>query len=115
MEQRAHDQDADGEISPTELNARLARGDAIQLLDVREPHEHAYARIDGARLIPLRTLPVRVIELDRSADLVVYCHHGVRSAHAVEFLREGGFERVRNLAGGIDRWSTDVDPAVPRY
>ena len=115
MEQRVSEQDADGEITPTELSTRLARGDAIQLLDVREPHEHAYARIDGARLVPLRTLPIRVGELDPSAELVVYCHHGVRSAQAAEFLRAGGFERVRNLAGGIDRWSADVDPAVPRY
>jgi rhodanese-related sulfurtransferase len=115
MEQRVIDQDGDGEITPTELSARLASGDAIQLLDVREPHEHAYASISGARLIPLRTLPSRMTELDRSAELVVYCHHGVRSAHAVEFLRHGGFDRARNLAGGIDRWSTDVDPAVPRY
>lgn len=115
MEQRIIDQDADREITPSELNARLAGGDAIQLLDVREPHEHDYARIGGARLIPLRELPSRAAELDRSTDLVVYCHHGVRSAHAVEFLRHGGFDRARNLAGGIDRWSTDVDPAIPRY
>jgi rhodanese-related sulfurtransferase len=115
MEHRIIDQDADGEITPTELSARLAGGDAIQLLDVREPHEYAYAHIDGAQLIPLRTLPSRTAELDRSRDLIVYCHHGMRSAHAVEFLRRDGFDRVRNLAGGIDRWSTDVDPAVPRY
>lgn len=115
MEQRLIDRTADGEITPTELSARLASGDAIQLLDVREPHEHEYARIAGARLIPLRTLPSRTTELDRSVELVVYCHHGTRSAHAVELLRRDGFDRARNLAGGIDRWSTDVDPAVPRY
>lgn len=115
MEQRVTEPDADGEITPAELSARLATGNAIQLLDVREPHEHAYARIGDARLIPLRALPSRVAELDRAADLVVYCHHGVRSARAVEFLRHNGFDRVRNLAGGIDRWSTDVDPTVPRY
>jgi rhodanese-related sulfurtransferase len=81
---------------------------------VREPHEHAYARIPGARLIPLATLPRVVAELPRDASIVVYCHHGVRSAHAVEFLRAAGIT-ARNLTGGIDRWSVEVDPSVPRY
>ena len=84
------------------------------LIDVREPHEHAYARIGGARLIPLATLPRTVATLPDGDDIVVYCHHGIRSAHAVEMLRGAGIA-ARNLAGGIDRWSVEVDPSIPRY
>jgi rhodanese-related sulfurtransferase len=77
--------------------------------------EHAIARVEGARLLPLNELPQRFEELDPEADLVVMCHHGIRSAQAVAFLRDKGFARVRNLAGGIDAWSRDVDDSVPRY
>jgi adenylyltransferase/sulfurtransferase len=102
------------EIEPRELATLLAGGDAPLLIDVREPHEHAYARIPGARLIPLGTLSRSAPELPRDTDVVVYCHHGVRSAHAVAFLRAAGIA-ARNLAGGIDRWSVEVDPSVRRY
>jgi adenylyltransferase/sulfurtransferase len=105
----------DGEIAVTELAARIERGERLQIVDVREAYEHAFARIEGGRLIPLRTLPARSAELDREAETVVYCHHGARSAQAVEYLRRLGFREARNLAGGIDRWSVEVDPAVPRY
>lgn len=115
MVQRDTKPDDEQDITPTELGARLARGDGVQVIDVREPHEHMYSRIEGARLIPLRTLPQQSAELDPDAELVVYCHHGTRSAQAVDFLRSLGFSRARNLVGGIDRWSIDVDPAVPRY
>jgi adenylyltransferase/sulfurtransferase len=115
MVQRDIERDDEQEYTPIELGERVARDDAPQLIDVREPNEHAYARIEGARLIPLRTLPLRSAELDRDAELVVYCHHGMRSAQAVAFLRSQGFSHARNLVGGIDRWSVDVDPAVPRY
>ena len=103
------------EVTPGELARRLAAGDRPLLLDVREPYEHAIARLPDARLVPLATLPVASAQLDPAAEIVVLCHHGVRSAAAVEYLRELGFTRVRNLAGGIDRWSREVDPAVPRY
>jgi sulfur-carrier protein adenylyltransferase/sulfurtransferase len=104
-----------GEITPRELAARLARGDDILLLDVREPSEWAIARIDGARLIPLATLQDTVSSIDASREIVIHCHHGIRSAAAVRFLRERGFERVSNLAGGIARWSAEVDATVPQY
>ncbi len=105
------------QISPTALAARLRAGTPVRLLDVREPGEHAFAALPGSRLIPLGELPERLSDLDdwRDQDVVVYCHHGVRSAHAIGFLRSAGFSRLENLAGGIDRWSTEVDPAVPRY
>jgi adenylyltransferase/sulfurtransferase len=115
MAQRDAEHDDRDEITPTELGERLARGEAVQLIDVREPNEHVIARIEGARLIPLRSLPQRSADLDRETEMIVFCHHGMRSAQAVEFLRGRGFERARNLTGGIDRWSVDVDPAIPRY
>jgi rhodanese-related sulfurtransferase len=77
--------------------------------------EWEIARIQGAVHVPLRQVPDRTDQLDRSADIVVYCHHGQRSAAAAGFLRQAGFPRVRNLVGGIDAWSRDVDPGIPRY
>jgi adenylyltransferase/sulfurtransferase len=102
------------EVAPSTVAAEL-RERAIALLDVREPVEWEIARLPGARLVPLQTLPSAVNSLDPSADIVVYCHHGMRSAAAVEWLLERGFARVRNLAGGIDRWSIEVDATVRRY
>jgi adenylyltransferase/sulfurtransferase len=105
----------DDEISPTVLHTLLAKGAPIRIIDVREPYEWAIARLADARLIPLNSLPGVVHTLARDADIVVYCHHGMRSAAAVEWLRDQGFARVRNLVGGIDRWSLDIDPTMRRY
>jgi adenylyltransferase/sulfurtransferase len=110
----AEDGDTD-EITPRALAERLSVGKAPSLLDVREPYEWTIARLPDARLVPLDALPDAVSTLDPGADLVVYCHHGVRSAAAVAWLRDRGFQRVRNLTGGIDRWSREVDPATRRY
>ncbi len=103
------------DVTPIELARRLARGEVPDIIDVREPYEWQIARIPGARLIPLGTLNQALSSLDPSRDILVYCHHGIRSAHAAEQLRAAGFTRVSNLAGGIERWSQDVDPSVPRY
>jgi len=104
------------EITPRELAARLSGGDdSFDLIDVREPYEWAIARIDGARLIPLGQVPKLLSSLDKTREIVVMCRSGVRSADAVRFMQSQGFARVRNLAGGILRWSSDVDPRVPRY
>ena len=103
------------DIAPAALARRFAQSADIDLIDVREPYEWQLARIEGARLIPLRTLPAALSTLARDREIVVYCHHGMRSAAAAELLRRSGFTRVRNLAGGIDRWSAEVDAAVPRY
>lgn len=105
------------QIAPTELSARLRSGQPPRLLDVREPGEHAFASIAGSTLVPLGEIPGRADELEawRDEEVVVYCHHGVRSAHAIGFLRQLGFSKLLNLAGGIDRWSLEVDPGVPRY
>jgi len=111
--------DAEAEAEAWEITARelaAARDKAgVVLLDVREPHEHAIARIEGARLIPLGALPGRISELDSSQPIVIYCHHGVRSKMALDFMRRAGFAKIQHLRGGIDAWSTDVDPTVPRY
>ncbi|HUF26641.1 MAG TPA: molybdopterin-synthase adenylyltransferase MoeB [Gemmatimonadaceae bacterium] len=106
---------ASDEITPRELAELLARGGEIDLLDVREPYEWDIARIAGARLTPLSDLPEAMPELAPEREMVVYCHHGSRSAAAAEMLRRAGFRNVRNLAGGIARWSHEVDPSIPRY
>jgi len=105
----------DDEITPGALAERMTAGAPPELLDVREPYEWSIARLPAARLVPLDALPDAVQTLDRGAELVVYCHHGVRSAAAVAWLRERGFLRARNLVGGIDRWSREVDPSTRRY
>ena len=102
------------EIQPEELKRRLAAGEDIYILDVREPHEYQICNI-GGHLIPLGDLPKRVSELDSSREIVVHCKMGGRSAKAVSFLRQSGFSRVHNLAGGILAWSDKVDPSVPKY
>ncbi len=103
------------DITPQRLNARLRQRAPITVLDVREPYEWAISRIPEARLIPLSSLPVAVNSLDRNVEIVVYCHHGPRSAAAQEWLRDQGFDHVLNLVGGIDRWSLEVDSSVRRY
>lgn len=105
------------EISATELQQQLAAhgNGAPFVLDVREPHEYDICRIPNSKLVPLGELQTRIHELDRSQDIVVHCRSGVRSAKAVKFLREAGFEKVRNLKGGILAWSDEVDPSVPKY
>jgi adenylyltransferase/sulfurtransferase len=108
--------DAQGwEIGAKELAARLERGDELMLVDVREPHEWQIAHLPQATLIPLHSVPARASELDSSREIVLYCHHGQRSMRALEFLRQAGFRKLKNLRGGIDAWSRDADPAVPRY
>ena len=103
------------EITPSELSARLARGDEIDLIDVREPYELDIARIPNVRLIPLGTLPDVLPSLDNSRETVVICRTGARSGRAVRQLKAAGFHRVWNLAGGIHRWADDVDPSLPKY
>ena len=103
------------EITPAELAARLRRHDDLDLVDVREPYELEIARIEGARLVPLATLTESLNTLDSARDIVVMCRSGARSAKAVRQLQNAGFRRVWNLAGGILRWSDDVDPTQPKY
>jgi len=106
---------AASEIGARDLSERITRGERPILLDVREPHEHKIARIEGAVLIPLRALPGRLGELDRAREIVVLCHRGARSLNALEILKLAGFPRVSSLKGGIEAWSKEVDASVPRY
>ncbi len=104
-----------GTITPAELHARRERGEEVLLVDVREPAEYALARVEGARLLPLSLFAEWSPTLNPAAETVVMCHHGVRSAQVCAFLSRQGFQKLYNLAGGIDRWSAEVDPSVPRY
>lgn len=102
-------------ISPKELKTSLDRGDKLVLVDVREEWEYSLAKLDGSILIPLGTLPQSLARLNRDAEIIAICHHGMRSADATNFLLQQGFPNVKNLVGGIDAWSTQVDGTVPRY
>jgi adenylyltransferase/sulfurtransferase len=105
------------EITPRDLAARLSAGTPTYLLDVREPWEHARAAIAGSVLVPLDRLPARHRDLapPPGALVVTYCHHGMRSLNAAVFLAAQGWTDVVSLAGGIDAWSQEVDPSLPRY
>jgi adenylyltransferase/sulfurtransferase len=102
------------EILPIELKRRLDAAEPIAILDVREPWEHELCAIPGARLIPMDQLQWRVDELDPGREVVVYCHHGQRSAAVVQWLRRQGIPAA-NLRGGIDGWAVEVAPALSRY
>lgn len=106
------------EISPADVRARLDAGEKLFLIDVRQPEEYQAARIEGSELIPMNTVPAALQDLEAKEDqglLVVYCHHGMRSLNVVNWLRGQGVANCRSMAGGIDRWSLEIDPAVPRY
>ena len=106
------------EVSPQDVKRRLDAGEKLHLIDVREPHEFAQSRIEGADLIPMRSVPAELQSLEARADeapLIVFCHHGVRSLNVVHWLREQGLEACQSMSGGIDAWSLAVDPSVPRY
>jgi len=102
-------------LYPKDLAARLAAGEALVLLDVREAEELALCALPGVTHIPLGELGVRHVELDPDAPTVCICHHGVRSAHAAAGLARLGFERLFNLVGGVERWASEVDRSMPRY
>jgi Dinucleotide-utilizing enzymes involved in molybdopterin and thiamine biosynthesis family 2 len=105
----------EGEIDPVEVKAKIDRGDNFVLIDVREPHEWQIGHIPQAKLIPLGELPKRVHELNPADEIVAHCKSGVRSAKAIEFLKQAGFRKLKNMKGGILAWSDKVDPTVPKY
>lgn len=101
------------EITPQDLRQRL---DQVRIVDVREPWEYQICRLAGAESIPMGEIPAALLHLDGDEKpLVVYCHHGVRSLRVANWLRQQGIEQVSSLQGGIDRWSLEIDAAVPRY
>lgn len=107
----------DFEISAADLAAKIADGKPADLviLDVREPWEFATAKIEGSVLVPMGEIPARFQELDPEAHIVTICHSGVRSMNVAVWLRNQGVEKAQSLRGGIDAWSREIDPAVPRY
>jgi rhodanese-related sulfurtransferase len=105
----------DLEITPAEAKQRLDRGPSVLLVDVREPWEFALCRIEGAKLIPMGTIPANLQALDTDDEVICYCHHGMCSLDVAVWLRGQGVARAKSLSGGIDRWSAEVDSSVPRY
>jgi rhodanese-related sulfurtransferase len=105
----------DYEITPQELRQRQERNEELTLLDVREPWERHTASIAPSTHIPMSDIPTSLQDLDPEQHIVVYCHHGVRSLSVTDWLRKQGYAKVQSMAGGIDRWSLQIDPAVPRY
>jgi rhodanese-related sulfurtransferase len=104
------------QITATELKQKMDAGEDIQLIDVRQPDEHAFASIPGAKLIPLGEVMSRMNEIDPTKETVVHCKMGGRSARAIEALERSGFAgSMANLVGGITAWSNEVDPSVPKY
>lgn len=105
------------QIQPRDLKHLLESGEPVLLIDVRQEDEHAFCALPGSVHVPLGELPARVGEIEPGAEttIVVYCHHGVRSLSGAAILMQAGLAKVASLAGGIDRWSLTVDPAVPRY
>lgn len=106
------------ELTPQEAAARLKGENPPAIIDVREPDEFALARLENARLIPMQAIPAELQRLESladDADLLVFCHHGVRSLQVVNWLREHGIENCYSVTGGLDRWSREIDPGIPRY
>lgn len=103
------------QLSATELKNKIQQNDKLLLLDVREPHEYQYARIADSVLIPLNQIPNRLGELDPQQEIVVICHHGMRSLQAANYLVQSGYKNIANLTGGIDAWSCTCDSSVRRY
>jgi adenylyltransferase/sulfurtransferase len=105
----------ENEVSVEELKTMRDRGDALVLVDVREPREWAISDLPNSVKIPLGTLPQSLDKLSKDDEIVVYCRTGGRSGNAVQFLKQQGFEKVKNLVGGINRWAERIDTSLPRY
>ena len=103
------------EITVADLRRRRQAGDKILLVDVREPWEYEICRIEGAKLVPMRTIPANLQMLDGDEDVICYCHHGQRSLDVAAWLRAQGVESAQSLTGGIDRWAIEIDPSLARY
>jgi rhodanese-related sulfurtransferase len=103
------------EVTPREVNELLAWGGKFLFVDVREKWEHDVSRIEAATLIPLREIPANLARFEEADEVVLFCHHGMRSLDAAAWLRSQGVAGARSMAGGIERWSLEIDPRVPRY
>jgi rhodanese-related sulfurtransferase len=105
----------DYEITPQEVQQRRERNEELFILDVREPWERQAASIMPSQHIAMADIPSQLQELDPDQHIIVVCHHGVRSLMVTDWLRKQGFEKVQSMSGGINRWSLEIDPKVPRY
>lgn len=106
------------EITPAEVKRHLDAGDPVALVDVREPFEVQRASIAGSAVIPMNSIPAAIQSLETQAGeatLIVFCHHGIRSLSVVSWLRQQGIEACQSMSGGIEQWSREIDPSVPRY
>jgi rhodanese-related sulfurtransferase len=106
---------SDIQIAPSELKQKLDGGEKPLIVDVREPWEAQICAIEGAKLIPLNTVSANVKEFEGKGEVVIYCHHGMRSLNAAAWLRQQGIEGARSLTGGIERWATEIDPQMAHY
>jgi len=111
----AEDLFANIEVAPHEVKESLDRGEKVLFVDVREPWEHQLCRIEGSQLIPLGHIAANLPTFENAESVVVFCHSGRRSLDAAAWLRSQGVPSARSMAGGIDRWSREIDPSVPRY
>jgi rhodanese-related sulfurtransferase len=111
----AEDLFANIEIAPREVKELLARGEKVFFVDVREKWEYDTSRIEGATLISMSDIPANLAIFEEAGEIVLFCHHGMRSLDAAAWLRSQGVASARSMAGGIERWALEVDPGVPRY
>lgn len=103
------------QISAVTLQQRIANDEVLFLVDVREPHEFEFTHIAGSVLIPLNQIPQRLSELDPEQEIIVICHHGIRSQQAAHYMQQHGFKNIINLTGGIAAWASECDLSMPRY
>lgn len=111
----ADDPFASIEITPGEVKSMMERGEKVLLVDVREKWEFETSWIDGAVLVPMREIPSNLAKFEEADNIVLFCHHGIRSLDAAAWLRSQEIPGAKSMAGGIDRWSAEIDPNVPRY
>ena len=111
----ADDPFANIEITPREVKSMMERGDKFLFVDVREKWEFETSWIEGAVLVPTREIPSNLAKFEEADNIVLFCHHGIRSLDAAAWLRSQEIPGAKSMAGGIDRWSAEIDPNVPRY
>jgi rhodanese-related sulfurtransferase len=106
---------SDIQIEPKELKQRMDQGEKVLMIDVREPWEHQLCAIEGAKLVPLNTIPANLELFSNADEVIIFCHHGMRSLNAASWLRSQGVDGARSLNGGIERWATEIDPTLAHY
>jgi rhodanese-related sulfurtransferase len=111
----AHDPLANIEITPREVKSMIDRGEKFLFVDVREKWEFDTSWIEGAVLVPMREIPANLAKFEEADRIILFCHHGIRSLDAAAWLRSQDITSAKSMAGGIDRWSAEIDPSVPRY